>query len=76
AKQFVSLIHGIPCKINLIRYNPIEANNLKAPDEKAVNEFREYLYPRTPAVTLRESKGSKIAAACGQLRGKYATGKE
>jgi adenine C2-methylase RlmN of 23S rRNA A2503 and tRNA A37 len=32
--------------------------------------FRDYLYPRCPAVNIRKSFGVDIDAACGQLAGK------
>lgn len=69
AKQLVNLIHDVPCKINLIRFNPAEGlpPEYRAPSEASVERFREYLYPRCPAVTLRQSKGADIMAACGQL---------
>jgi adenine C2-methylase RlmN of 23S rRNA A2503 and tRNA A37 len=35
-----------------------------------VNDFRSYLYPRCPAVTVRKSFGIDIDAACGQLAGR------
>jgi 23S rRNA (adenine2503-C2)-methyltransferase len=69
ADKLVRLIHGIPCKINLIRYNPIDGMPFRKPDEKTVQEFKEYLYPRTYAVTVRESRGLDIKGACGQLAG-------
>lgn len=69
ARKLVRLIHGIPCKINLIRYNPIDGLPFKRPREKDVQGFREYLYPRTYAVTVRESRGLDVGGACGQLAG-------
>ncbi|MBD3233674.1 MAG: 23S rRNA (adenine(2503)-C(2))-methyltransferase RlmN [candidate division Zixibacteria bacterium] len=71
AANLVKLIKGIPCKINLIRYNPIDGRPFERPDEKDVIAFRDYLYPQTYAVTLRESKGTDITAACGQLKANY-----
>ena len=70
AKMLADFVSGIPCKFNLILYNEIENSGYKKPGEKTVLAFRDYLYPRTPAVTLRKSKGADIAAACGQLAGK------
>ncbi len=67
AKKLVSFIHGIPCKINLIRYHPHPGAPFEKPDEEKVLAFRDYLYPRAPAVTIRKSFGEDIAAACGQL---------
>ena len=71
AVRLVSFVHDIPCKINLIKYNPIDNSDFIPPDDETVFAFRDYLYSRAPAVTLRESKGTSIAAACGQLKGSY-----
>ena len=62
------LITGIPCKINLIPYNSAPDLPYERPPEEKIIAFRDYLYPRCPAVTLRRSKGEDILAACGQLR--------
>lgn len=69
ARKLVRLIHGIPCKINLIRYNPVDRLPFKRPREEDVQRFKEYLYPRTYAVAVRESRGLDINGACGQLAG-------
>ncbi len=71
ARQLVKLTHNIPCKINLIRYNKVDGIDFSPPKERDVLSFRDFLYSRTPAVTLRESKGSNISAACGQLKATY-----
>lgn len=70
ALKLAKLIQGIPCKINLILYNPIADADFERPSIEKVNKFREILYPRAPAVTLRVSKGTDIQAACGQLKTK------
>ena len=62
------LVKGIRCKINLIPYNPIDGLPYDRPSEERILAFRDYLYPRAPAVTLRRSKGEDILGACGQLR--------
>ncbi len=67
ARKLVKLIHGIPCKINLIRYNPNDGLPFERPSEDNVQRFKEYLYPRTYAVMIRESRGLDIKGACGQL---------
>jgi 23S rRNA (adenine2503-C2)-methyltransferase len=69
AKMLVKLIHGIPCKINLMRYNPVNGLPFVRPAEEAVRKFQEYLNPRVYAVTVRESRGIDIKGACGQLAG-------
>ncbi len=70
AKQLVRFIHEIPCKINLIRFHPNERSPYKRPSEERVMAFRDYLYPRCPAVNIRKSFGVDIDAACGQLAGR------
>ena len=70
ALELADLIKGIPCKINLLAYNPVEGADYQRPEEEDIDRFAEILYPRTPAVTVRKSRGKDIAAACGQLAGK------
>ena len=60
-------IQGIPCKINLLAYNPVEGLNFQRPSDETVEWFAQQLYPRAPAVTVRKSRGRDIDAACGQL---------
>ncbi len=68
ARRLAGLIQGLPCKINLIAYNSIPGKPFRSPSEARVKQFMEWLYPRCPTVTLRESRGPDIQAACGQLR--------
>jgi len=70
ARTLAKLIAGIACKINLLAYNPVEGINYERPEDTAVDRFVKILYPLAPAVTVRKSRGSDIAAACGQLAGK------
>ncbi len=67
ANALVKLLHGIPCKVNLLAYNPVDGLDFGRPSEDEVNEFAKLLYPRLPAVTVRKSRGPDISAACGQL---------
>ena len=67
AGALVEFSRGLPCKINLLLYNPTDDYSLAAPSAEKVDAFVEYLYPRSQAVTLRRSRGSDICAACGQL---------
>jgi 23S rRNA (adenine2503-C2)-methyltransferase len=70
ALELADLVKGIPCKINLLAYNPIGGTELERPGDDDVDRFARVLYPRAPAVTVRKSRGVDIAAACGQLAGK------
>jgi len=67
ADNLIMLLAGIPCKINLIPFNPYPESKFQAPSEVDVVRFREWLMPDLPAVTLRKSLGAAILAGCGQL---------
>lgn len=69
AAKLVKLVAQLPCKINLIPYNPIGPGKFKRPAPDRIERFAEYLKPRVPAVTVRYSQGVEIGAACGQLAG-------
>ena len=64
------LIRGIPCKINILAYNPVPGLPYRRPSDEKVDWFGRQLYPRAPAVTVRKSRGLDIDAACGQLAGR------
>ncbi len=67
ASRLARLANRVPCKLNLIPYNPTGIEDFVRPSPAAVKRFAGYLYPRTYAVTIRQSQGKDIAAACGQL---------
>jgi 23S rRNA (adenine2503-C2)-methyltransferase len=69
AAKLVKLVAQLPCKINLIPYNPIGPGRFKRPSAERIERFADYLRPRVPAVTVRYSQGVEIGAACGQLAG-------
>lgn len=67
AKRLKELVHGIPCKINLIYFNPHSGSQFKpTPDEKII-EFRNMLIQSGLTVMVRLSRGDDQMAACGQL---------
>jgi len=70
-KALSQLVQGIPCKINLLAYNPVKGLEFERPSDERVDGFARQLYPRAPAVMVRKSRGSDIDAACGQLAGRY-----
>ena len=69
AAKLVKLVAQLPCKINLIPYNPIGPGKFKRPSADRIERFVDHLRPRVPAVTVRYSQGVDIGAACGQLAG-------
>jgi len=70
AKRLVRLLSDIPCKINLIPFNSHEGADFKPPTRAALDVFHRYLLDRHFTVITRDSRGSDISAACGQLKGK------
>ncbi len=71
AQLLGQLIRKVPCKVNLIRFNPGRSFRFEASDEGRTAEFQEWIRPFCRAVTLRRSRGAEIGAACGQLRAGY-----
>ena len=67
ARELVKFCHIIPCKVNIIEYNPISmAEFLNAEDDK-VQAFANHLQKHHVVVNIRRSRGKDIDAACGQL---------
>lgn len=75
ARQLVRLLHGIPCNVNLLAYNPVEGFPHRRPTPQKVDRFAQMLVGKIPAVTVRQSRGLDIDAACGQLAAKEMKGK-
>ena len=69
AGRLVRILRGLRCKINLIPLNPYPESALNRPPDSRVSEFQEILTRNNLTALVRESKGSDILAACGQLRG-------
>ncbi|MFO7670590.1 MAG: 23S rRNA (adenine(2503)-C(2))-methyltransferase RlmN [Bacteroidales bacterium] len=61
------ILHGIRCRINLIRFHPIPDTPLISPDERSILEFRDKLNAKGITTTIRASRGQDIWAACGLL---------
>ncbi len=66
ATNLKNLVHGLPCKINLIPYNNIQ-DPAQVPDNAAINQFFSHFKDFPAIVSVRWSKGTDIQAACGQL---------
>lgn len=61
------LLHGIKCRINLIRFHPIPESPLKPSSEESLKNFKERLNSKGILTTIRASRGEDISAACGLL---------
>ena len=69
AKQLSALLLDLPCKINLIPFNPFPGSGYKTVTKVALGRFRDILHNDGYTVTVRTTRGDDIAAACGQLAG-------
>jgi 23S rRNA (adenine2503-C2)-methyltransferase len=59
----------VPCKINLIPFNPFPGSEYQRPDDLVIAEFRNALMLAGYMTTVRTTRGDDINAACGQLAG-------
>lgn len=69
AERLARLSRRLRAKVNLIAFSPISGLPFERPEETSVADFVRRLKARGIDVTLRNSKGSDIQAACGQLAG-------
>ena len=70
AQELAAFCKCVPCKINIIEYNPIDDGGFKQADPIKVDAFAKYLEERNLVVNIRRSRGKDIDAACGQLANK------
>ena len=69
ARALVKLVKTVPCKFNLIPFNPFPDSDLKQPEREKVLAFAKILNDAGLVTTVRKTRGDDIAAACGQLAG-------
>ncbi|GGY05386.1 23S rRNA (adenine(2503)-C(2))-methyltransferase RlmN [Paludibacterium paludis] len=69
ARQLVELVRDVPCKFNLIPFNPFPNSGYGRSSNNAIRIFREILQEAGLIVTVRKTRGDDIDAACGQLAG-------
>ena len=74
ASRLGELLKGIRCKVNLIPFNESPGLPYRRPEAAVVNRFAALLSKVGITVTVRESRGRDIDAACGQLAGKFSPG--
>ncbi len=67
AIDLVKFCKHVPCKVNIIEYNPISFANFINADDDKVEAFANYLKKQGINTNLRRSRGKDIDAACGQL---------
>jgi 23S rRNA (adenine2503-C2)-methyltransferase len=70
ARELIALLKGkVPCKLNLIPFNPFPASGLKRSSNERVKAFADLLIQAGIVTTVRKTRGDDIDAACGQLAG-------
>lgn len=70
AHELAHLLKDLPCKINLIPFNPHEDSEFKRPSNSRIDRFYKVLVEQYGfTVVTRTTRGDDIAAACGQLAG-------
>ena len=69
ARELAVLLEQLPCKINIIPFNPFSLSNYRRPSSSSVTNFRQILQKAGYTVTVRTTRGDDIGAACGQLVG-------
>lgn len=71
ARELADFAKAVPCKINIIEYNPIDGGEYQQADRKKVDDFARFLEEKCNLiVNVRRSRGKDIDAACGQLANK------
>ena len=69
ARQLLQLLAEVPCKLNLIPFNPFPGSDYRRSSIDAVRRFAEILNRAGIVATVRKTRGDDIDAACGQLAG-------
>ena len=76
ARELVALVQGngdakaaVPCKFNLIPFNPFPESGLKRSHNPRIKAFAQILMDAGIVTTIRKTRGDDIDAACGQLAG-------
>ena len=69
-KALITFCSYVPCKVNIIEYNPIDDGVFQQADNNALDLYISMLEKARIPVTVRRSRGKDIDAACGQLANK------
>jgi len=69
ARELLNLVADVPCKFNLIPFNPFPESGLKRSNNEQIRRFAQVLLDAGIVTTIRKTRGDDIDAACGQLAG-------
>jgi 23S rRNA (adenine2503-C2)-methyltransferase len=70
ARALLKFCKHIPCKVNLIEYNPIDDGEFQQASDEAIHMYQRLLTENGIVARIRKSRGKDIDAACGQLANK------
>ncbi len=69
ARELVALTRDVPCKFNLIPFNPFPGSPFRRSKAERIRRFADILIQAGVVTTTRKTRGDDIDAACGQLAG-------
>jgi len=69
AHALIDLVRDVPCKLNLIPFNPFPGSGFETSPRERIRGFARTLQDAGIVATIRKTRGDDIAAACGQLAG-------
>ena len=69
AKALLQIVKDVPCKFNLIPFNPFPNSGYRCSSNEQIRKFKDVLMNQDYIVTVRKTRGDDIDAACGQLAG-------
>jgi 23S rRNA (adenine2503-C2)-methyltransferase len=70
ARQLAALVRDVPCKFNLIPFNPFPDTEFSTSPRVRILAFQKVLQEAGFVATVRKTRGDDIDAACGQLAGR------
>jgi 23S rRNA (adenine2503-C2)-methyltransferase len=71
AKQLIRLLEGVPCKVNLIPFNPFPGTEYVSSPMETIQAFSNKLRSAGLVSTIRRTRGSDTDSACGMLVGQF-----
>jgi 23S rRNA (adenine2503-C2)-methyltransferase len=69
ARELLAVTRDVPCKFNLIPFNPFPESGLLRSKPEQIKRFAQILMDAGIVTTVRKTRGDDIDAACGQLAG-------
>lgn len=69
ARQLLKVLRKLPCKLNLIPFNPFPNSGYRKPSADAILRFKQIIVNGGIVTTVRKTRGDDVDAACGQLVG-------